>query len=164
MYKMTLKDRIYIYIKHPKCIFYDIRDKWSRRKSDLEFWIRRKVISHILHSEKYSYQYYLGNEKPVFKSAVLYPLNTVYMILSMYFKDLETLKIFEISVDLFSNKKQYIVSISLHRPGLLIGKGGKDMLAIQDRLTAVFGKKTTINITDVHDINQYKIYAYYENF
>ena len=49
------------------------------------------------------------------------------------------------------NEEGVFVVISLSRPGLLIGKEGKDINVIQNRLTEVFGRDTSISIQEVND-------------
>jgi hypothetical protein len=56
--------------------------------------------------------------------------------------------------------EQIDVTIRLHRPGLLIGKAGKDIYAVEKLLSDNFGKTTKIHIVEVKaDIN--KPSAYY---
>ena len=51
--------------------------------------------------------------------------------------------------------EQIDVTIRLHRPGLLIGKAGKDIYAVEKLLSENFGKQTKIHIIEVKvDINR----------
>lgn len=46
---------------------------------------------------------------------------------------------------------QIVVTIQLHRPGLLIGKAGKDIDTIKQMLWVYFNKKVQINILELKD-------------
>ena len=51
--------------------------------------------------------------------------------------------------------EQIDATIRLHRPGLLIGKAGKDIYAVEKLLSENFGKQTKIHIVEVKgDINR----------
>lgn len=51
--------------------------------------------------------------------------------------------------------EQIDVTIRLHRPGLLIGKAGKDIYAVEKLLSENFGKQVKIHIVEVkYDINK----------
>lgn len=50
---------------------------------------------------------------------------------------------------------QIVVTIQLHRPGLLIGKAGKDIDTIKQMLWVYFNKKVQINILELkEDVNK----------
>jgi small subunit ribosomal protein S3 len=52
------------------------------------------------------------------------------------------------------DKNNITVTIRLNRPGLLIGKAGKDIDAVRDMLESYFNKGTKINIVEVkNDVN-----------
>jgi hypothetical protein len=63
------------------------------------------------------------------------------------------LNIHGIDVDTQQNEK-IVVTIKLYRPGLLIGKAGKDIDTIQQMLWNYFNKKVRIDIVEVkQDVN-----------
>ena len=52
------------------------------------------------------------------------------------------------------DKNNITVTIRLNRPGLLIGKAGKDIDAVRDMLERYFNKTTKINLVEVkNDVN-----------
>lgn len=64
------------------------------------------------------------------------------------------LKIHGVDVDT-QNEDAIEVTIRIHRPGLLIGKGGKDINAVEKLLTDYFCKRVIIHISEVRqDINE----------
>jgi predicted RNA-binding protein YlqC (UPF0109 family) len=64
------------------------------------------------------------------------------------------LKIHGIDVDT-QNEDAIEVTIRIHRPGMLIGKGGKDINAVEKLLTDYFCKRVIIHISEVRqDINE----------
>ena len=64
------------------------------------------------------------------------------------------LKIHGIDVDT-QNENEIGVTIRIHRPGMLIGKGGKDINAVEKLLTDYFCKRVVIRIDEVRrDINE----------
>lgn len=64
------------------------------------------------------------------------------------------LKIHGIDVDT-QNKDAIEVTIRIHRPGMLIGKGGEDINAVEKLLTDYFCKRVIIHISEVkRDINE----------
>ena len=80
-----------------------------------------------------------------------------------HFKRLDWLGIHGINVNT-QNEEGVFVTISLSRPGLLIGKGGKDIDAVRERLSVLFGKETNIDIKEIHDVNKEKILKYPSDF
>lgn len=64
------------------------------------------------------------------------------------------LKIHGIDVDT-QNKDAIEVTIRIHRPGMLIGKGGKDISAVEKLLSDYFCKRVIIHISEIRrDINE----------
>lgn len=78
------------------------------------------------------------------------------MVLLEHFKRIDWLGIHSISVDTQSDEA-VTATITLARPGLLIGKGGKDIDAVRERLSELFGKETNIDIKEINDVNKEKI-------
>lgn len=52
------------------------------------------------------------------------------------------------NVSLKLGKEEHILTVTLERPGLLIGKGGRDIYALQERLTKGLGHPTKIHIVE----------------
>ena len=79
----------------------------------------------------------------------------VYKMLEKYFgfRGVYLLRIHGIDVDT-QDANTITVTIRLNRPGLLIGKAGKDIDAVRDMLERYFNKKTRIDIVEVkNDVN-----------
>ena len=153
---MKFIETINVYFRHPKCIKYDIKFYIRKCKGDFMFWLRRKLIRNILDSEVCSYQCNVFNGFKPFRSSILFPCSVVSMVLLEHFKRVDLLGIHSISVDTQSDDC-VTATITLARPGLLIGKGGKDIDAVMERLSELFGKETNIDIKEINDVNEEKI-------
>lgn len=107
-------------------------------------------ISTVL-SDKIRDPYY-GNPISDMKIGVFSPVLVVTKTLEKYFgfEGYNRLRINAVDVDT-QKKDQIDVSIKLHRPGLLIGRGGKDIDTVSELLSNNFGKMTKIHIVEVKD-------------
>ena len=118
----------------------------------------RKHIYKYEFNEVFNYTiedtYYEYERNPNMKVGVLSPAVIVTKMMEKYFgfEKYVKLRIHGIVVDT-QNNEQYTVTISLNRPGLLIGKAGKDFYAMEDLLGNYFGVKTKITIKEVKDVN-----------
>ena len=84
------------------------------------------------------------------------PVNVVFKILEQHFgfEGCYRLHIHGIDVDT-QNADEIEVTIRLYRPGLLIGKAGRDISAVEGMLSDYFCKKVRINIVEVkRDVNR----------
>ena len=144
------------YLRHPKCIVQDMRFYTKKYKEKYEFWLRKKLLKRILESDICSYTYEMRHQYKPFNRAMLFPCSVVSMVLLEHFKRIDCLGIHSISVDTQSDKA-VTATIALARPGLLIGKGGKDIDAVSERLSELFGKETNIDIKEINDVNEEKI-------
>ena len=153
---MKFIETINVYFRHPKCIKYDIKFYIRKYKGDFMFWLRRKLIRNILDSEVCSYTYEMRHQYKPFNRAMLFPCSVVSIVLAEYFQRVDLLGIHGISVDTQSDEA-VTATIALARPGLLIGKGGKDIDAVRERLSELFGKETNIDIKEINDVNKEKI-------
>lgn len=98
---------------------------------------------------------YYGDVISDMKIGVYSPVLVVTKTLDKYFgfKGYNRLEIHGVDVDT-QQKEQIDVTIRLHRPGLLIGKGGQDIDAVSELLSNNFGKTVKIHIVEVkNDIN-----------
>ena len=95
---------------------------------------------------------YYGNVISDMKIGVFSPVLVVTKTLEKYFgfEGYNRLKIQGVDVDT-QQKDQIDVTIKLHRPGLLIGRGGNDIDAVSELLSSNFGKTTKIHIVEVKD-------------
>ena len=148
-----------LYLRNPKYVVKDIRFYTKKYKEDYEFWLRKKILNNFLNSESCTYTYKTIQEYKPFNNAILFPCSIVSMVLLEHFKRIDWLKIHSISVDTRSDEA-VTATIALARPGLLIGKGGKDVDAVRERLSKLFGKETNIDIKEITDVNEEKILTY----
>lgn len=98
---------------------------------------------------------YYGHSVSDLKIGVLSPVLVVSKVLEAHFGfyGYYSLQIHGIDVDT-QNENEIIATIKLHRPGLLIGKSGKDINAVEKMLTETFNKTTRVKIVEVKkDIN-----------
>ena len=153
---MTIVDTLKVYLRHPKCIVQDMRFYTKKYKEDYKFWFRKKILNSFLNSKSCTYTYKTRHEYKPFNRAMLFPCSVVSMVLAEYFQRVDLLGIHSISVDTQSDEA-VTVTITLARPGLLIGKGGKDIDAVSERLSELFGKETNIDIKEINDVNKEKI-------
>ena len=98
---------------------------------------------------------YYGNVISDMKIGVFSPVLVVTKTLEQYFgfEGYHRLRIHAVDVDTQQND-QIDVTIKLHRPGLLIGRGGVDIDAVTHLIAINFGKTVKIHIVEVkNDIN-----------
>ena len=160
---MKTVDILKVYLRHPKYVVNDIRFYTKKYKEDYKFWLRKKILNSFLNSESCTYTYKTRHEYKPFNNAMLFPCSIVSMVLLEHFKKIDWLGIHTISVDTRSDEA-VTATIALARPGLLIGKGGKDIDAVRERLSVLFGKETNIDIKEVNDVNKEKILKYPSDF
>ena len=160
---MKAVDTLKVYLRHPKYVVKDIRFYTKKYKENYEFWLRKKILNSFLNSESCTYTYKTRHEYKPFNKAMLFPCSIVSMVLLEHFKRIDWLGIHGISVDTQSDEA-VTATIALAHPGLLIGKGGKDINAVMKRLSELFGKETNIDIKEINDVNEEKILKYPSDF
>lgn len=87
---------------------------------------------------------------------ILSPLNVVMKTIDNYFlpDTVQRMGIMGIWVDT-QDAEANKVDVYIKRPGLLIGKGGKDIEYIEEKLSEIFCKKTVLSITEIKkDVNE----------
>ena len=160
---MKVIDTIKVYVKYPKCIIYDIRDKKSKLI---------KKFYHKLKQMVYSYEnetFYMKNMYENFgkdgycdymfpdKTVTFARMNPVMMIIreiDLYFENYNRPQIGTIEVDT-QDKETITVTIHTGTPGRLIGSHGKNIDYFNNRLSKLFNKKTKIKIIEIKkDINE----------
>lgn len=147
-----------IYFKHPHLIVEDIKDwqhkvymrflNWCRKRIyDYEF---NKVLNHKIVEPTY------GTYVSDVHIGIFSPMLVVTKTLEHYFgfEGYMRLRIHNIIID--TQKESSIsVTFALRRPGLLIGKGGKDIDNIKALLEKAFNKKVDVGIKEVkNDVNE----------
>jgi hypothetical protein len=132
-------------------------------------WVLNKFRKHIYDYEIGCYlndnirDTYYGTPISDMKIGVYSPVLIVTKTLEHYFgfQSYFRLEIHGIDVDTQKRDEETMlveqidVTIRLHRPGLLIGKAGKDIYAVEKLLSENFGKQVKIHIVEVkYDINK----------
>lgn len=154
---MKVIDTIKVYVKYPKCIIYDIRDKKSKLI---------KKFYHKLKQMVYSYEnetFYMKNMYENFgkdgycdymfpdKTVTFARMNPVMMIIreiDLYFENYNKPQIGTIEVN-NQDKETITVTIHTENPGNLIGSHGKNINYFRNRLSELFNKKTEIKIIEI---------------
>lgn len=146
-----------IYLKHPRCIIEDIKYwqhrvymrflNWCRNRIyDYEF---NKVLNHKITDPTY------GTCVSDVHIGIFSPILVVTKTLDHYFGFEGYMRLHIHGIDVNTQKEIIEVTFRIHRPGLLIGKAGKDIDEIQNRLEVAFNKRVHININEVRkDINE----------
>lgn len=141
------------YLKNPKYIIWDIESTFARIYKKFIAYLYKKIY-------KYEFEYIETRIQDDYRErtegiGLLSPLLTVYKVIETHFGFEATfrMKIHEISVD--TQQEIITVTIKLVRPGLIIGKGGKDIDSITKRLEKIFGRTVGIHIFEVEkDVNE----------
>lgn len=83
------------------------------------------------------------------KYSLFSPIECIYLAFNeIYYCSLQRFNIQGITMD-YSNDNFIKVNITTERPGLIIGKGGKDIDNLTEKLTKCFGKKVEINLIEM---------------
>ena len=151
---MFSKIKTYL-IDYPIEFFQDIRQM-------IKMYILRKCREHVFNYEINEYLNWQISRAPYYASpvsdlriGVLSPVQIVTKMLETHFgfENCFRLRIHGIDVDT-QGEDEIKVTIRLCRPGLLIGRGGKDIEAVESLLARYFNKRTKINIVEVkNDVN-----------
>lgn len=141
-------------MKRIKAYFYDICHKLRMKRLErYRQHIYNYEINGVL-NRKISDPYY-GYPISDIKVGILSPVLIVTKMIEKYFgfQGYYMLRIHGIDVDT-QGENEVVVAIKLARPGILIGRGGKDIEAIEDMLMKYFNKRTRISLTEVKkDVN-----------
>lgn len=134
-----------------------IKDTCHKCRMSILDWFRKKIYNYEINEVlkgKLSDPYW-GYTVSDLRVGVLSPVMIVYKMLEKYFgfRGVYLMRIHGIDVDT-QDVNTITVTIRLNRPGLLIGRGGKDIDAVRDMLESYFNKGTKINIVEVkNDVN-----------
>lgn len=120
----------------------------------LRGYIRKQEFKRLLDSK--ICDPYCGTPVSILPVGIYSPVNVVFKMLEQYFGFECCYRLHIHGIDVDTQDENVIgVSIRLYRPGLLIGKAGKDIYAIEDLLSDYFCKKVKINIVEVkRDVNR----------
>lgn len=151
-----------VYIQHPKCIVYDLRDCKNSLVKKFYSKLKRMVYSYENKTfyMKNMYEHFGkdANCEYMFidKTVTFARMNPVFIVvreLDMYFQNLGRLEIPNINVDT-QNEDLITVTIWTARPGFIIGKSGSTIRYFENKLSEMFNKPTKIVINEVKkDIN-----------
>ena len=114
----------------------------------------KEVLNHNVEDSYYE-SYYMYDSSRKLRIGVLCPATVVSKMLEKYFgfEKILMLRIHGIDVDTQS-EEAITVTIKLNRPGLLIGKAGCHIDALEKMMTKYFNKKTDVRIVEVkNDVN-----------
>lgn len=136
----------------------DLRDYVQDVCHRIKMWRLNRFRKHIYDYEIGSYlndnirDPYYGDVISDMKIGVFSPVLVVTKTLEQHFgfEGYHRLRIHSVDVDT-QQKDRIDVTIKLHRPGLLIGKGGMDIDAVTHLIAINFGKTVKIHIVEVKD-------------
>ena len=95
-----------------------------------------------------NYDYFVNDKFKGCKYSLLSPIECIYFTLIKIYRRTPLLNIQGITMD-YSNDDFIKVNITTERPGLIIGKGGKDIDNLTENLTEYFGKKVNVNLIEI---------------
>lgn len=161
--EMTFFDYIKTYVKHPRLIvdaFLDAIDKAKQKR-----FLKNKFAAYEYEEKNYydvivksNYEIYVPENK--YKHSIYNPMIVVWHELERMFDKgtgtaiIRKMGIMGINIDT-QNENLITVTISLKRPGLLIGKRGSKINELESRLTYLFNRETKVEIIEVKkDINE----------
>lgn len=161
--KTTFFDYIKTYLRHPNLIIKYFRTMVE--KSKINRLLNRKFKTYEYEEKNYydvivkrDYEIYVPENK--FKYSIYNPMIVVWHELERMFDNgtgaaiIRKMGIMGINIDT-QNEDLLTVSISLKRPGLLIGKRGSKIDELKSRLTYLFNRETHIEIYEIKkDINE----------
>lgn len=148
-------ENLLIYIKHPKYILMDIKDWYNKRYIAKLNKYREEIYNYELEvfSNKITEPTY-GTYVSDLHIGIFSPIMVVTKTLEKHFgfEGLMRLQIHGIDVD--TQKQVVDITFRLHRPGLLIGRGGQTLEDIRNMLEIAFNTPIMIHIVEVKtDIN-----------
>ena len=94
------------------------------------------------------YDFFVNDKFKGCKCSLLTPIECIYFTLIENYRRTQFLNIQGITMD-YSNDNFIKVNITTECPGLIIGKGGKDIDNLTEKLTKCFGKKVEINLIEM---------------
>ena len=102
----------------------------------------------ILFQENWNEGIYVNEPFKGCKYSLFSPIECIYLAFNeIYHCSLQRFNIQGITMD-YSNDNFIKVNIITERPGLIIGKNGKDINNLTENLTEYFGKKVNINLIE----------------
>lgn len=161
--KMTILDYIKTYMRHPHLIIGTILDAIDDAKE--KRFLKNKFAAYEYEKRNYddvivksSYEYYVPKDK--YKHSIYNPMIVVWHELEKMFdngKGYSTIRRMGImGIDIDTQNENFVtVTITLKRPGMLIGKQGGKISELESQLSYLFNRETKVKIDEVkRDINE----------
>lgn len=161
--KMTILDYIKTYMRHPRLIIDTILDAIDDAKQ--KRFLKNKFAAYEYEKRNYydvivksSYEYYVPKDK--YKHSIYNPMIVVWHELEKMFDNGKGYSIIRrmgiMGIDIDTQNENFVtVTITLKRPGMLIGKGGSNINELESQLSYLFNRETKVKINEVkRDINE----------
>lgn len=161
--EMTFFDYIKTYVKHPRLIIDTILDAIDDVKQ--KRFLKNKFAAYEYEKRNYddvivmsSYEYYVPKDK--YKRSIYNPMIVVWHELEKMFDNGKGYSIIRrmgiMGIDIDTQNENFVtVTITLKRPGMLIGKRGSNINELECKLSYLFNRETKIKIDEVkRDINE----------
>lgn len=161
--KMTILDYIKTYMRHPRLIIDTILDAIDDAKQKI--FLKNKFAAYEYEKRNYddvivksSYEYYVPKDK--YKHSIYNPMIVVWHELEKMFDNGKGYSIIRrmgiMGIDIDTQNENFVtVTITLKRPGMLIGKGGNNINELESQLSYLFNRETKVKIDEVkRDINE----------
>lgn len=151
-----MSSKLHLYLVEYPTAF--VKDTCHRIHMGILNWYRKQIYKYEFDKvldHKISDPYY-GTPMSNLPIGVFCPSMVVYKMMEKYFgfQGCYHLNIHGIDVDT-QDENEIGVTIKLHRPGLLIGRAGKDINGVTELLEKYFCKQVKINIVEVkNDVNK----------
>lgn len=149
------------YFKHPHYIIKDIKCWQYSMYMRFLNWCRKRIYNYEFNkvlNRKITEPTY-GTYVSDVHIGIFSPILVITKTLDHYFGFNSYIRLHIHGIDVDTQKEIIEVTFRIHRPGSLIGKAGKDINEIQNRLEAAFNKRVHISINEVRkDINEPIIY------
>lgn len=159
---MRFIDTIKVYFKHPNLIGYSIKESYFNFRDKFYNWLKRIVYKYEANLQdeyvKWDDYDYTMDRKTV-KYAIYNPVSTVTHEIELLFQkrnifNVGALGIMGIEIDT-QDEDIVFVKIKTRHPGMMIGIGGENIIALTKRLTQLFGRQTEIKLIEVtNDLNE----------
>lgn len=144
-------ESILTYIKHPSCIIGDIKYWWYKMRMATLNRYRKRIYNYEFNevlnnkiSDPYGIVVVSNTNVGIFS-----PILVVTKTIENYFGFHGYMRLNIHGIDVDTQCEVVKVTFRIHRPGLLIGRGGRDIDAIKEQLQIAFNRQVAININEV---------------
>ena len=142
---------INIYLKHPHLIIEVIKSKFNK----LHLWYLNRLRKRIAKYEfncltKNVYDPYYYTPITNIKFGIFTPILVVTKVIEEHFGFNTCMGLSIHGINVNTQLEDVVeVEITIHYPGRFIGKGGKDIYAIEERLEGIFLRRVNISIKEM---------------